>query len=156
MERYSKDRKIGEGSFGAVWLVTDTRNGEKLVMKEIKLTGLPPSEKTATMNEVKLLQRLKHPGVIEFRDSFIVKGEKLCILMEHAGGGDLCKKIQEVKRRGGKFSEAEVLRILAELVDAMTYCHHECKVSDSYPMPCPFHLASFNHTHDVSHWQPHA
>ena len=32
-------------------------------MKEVQLKGIPPSEKTATMNEVKVLQRSKSSGV---------------------------------------------------------------------------------------------
>jgi len=127
--RYTKQRRIGKGSFGEVWLVKDERSsGEQLVMKEVMLKGLPAAERTATMNEVKVLQRLKHDNIVAYRDSFVA-GDKLCILMEYCGGGDLAAQIaQRKKQRGSRFSETEVLKTVSQLVSALTYCHHELKI----------------------------
>ena len=42
-----------------------------------------------------------YAGVIEFRDHFITeRGAKLCIVMEHAAGGDLAALIDERRRSG--------------------------------------------------------
>merc|ERR1719453_952654 len=122
--RYTKKSQIGKGAFGEVWLVTDPLTGEKLVQKEVLLNGLPPSERTATLNEVSVLKTLRHPGVIEFRDSFI-SGDKLHIVMEWASGGDLGKQIELKKKRRERFTEQEILRVMRELTDALCYCQHE-------------------------------
>ena len=126
--RYKKTRSVGKGSFGQVWLVEDVQNGEKLVMKEVMLKGLPPAERASTMHEVAVLQRLCHPCIVRYRDSFVDDGDKLCICMEYASGGDLSSKICALKKQRGRFSEGEVLRILGELVSALAYLHHEAKL----------------------------
>ena len=64
---FSKIKRLGAGSFGTVWLVRSNRDGSTLVMKEVTMKGLPPSEKTATLNEVKILKQLQHPNIIRYK-----------------------------------------------------------------------------------------
>ena len=37
MEKYVRQKKIGEGAFGQAWLVQNKADGRQLVMKEIKI-----------------------------------------------------------------------------------------------------------------------
>ena len=141
-DRYTKTRSVGSGAFGEVFLVKDTRSGEQVIMKEVSLAGLPPRERASTMQEVKVLQRVKHKGVVEFRDSF-TSGDKLCIVMEWASGGDLGKLIKQRKRSGKRFTEAEIVRICSELVEALAYCHHELKLLHRYV--APLHVLHAHH-----------
>ena len=57
--KYRKLKKLGSGSFGTVFLVEDASRA-RFVLKEVDLRGLPLKEQRATMNEVKVLQRLRH------------------------------------------------------------------------------------------------
>jgi serine/threonine protein kinase len=145
--RYSKVKRVGKGSFGEVWLVKDLLSPKQnsLIMKEVLLKGLPASEKQATMNEVRVLQHLQHSNIIAYQNSF-VNGEKLHIIMEHAAGGDLASAIAaRRKQRGARFSEAEILTIVRELVDALSYCHHECKLLHRDLKPANIFLSSSGH-----------
>jgi serine/threonine protein kinase len=145
--RYSKVKRVGKGSFGEVWLVKDMLSPKQnsLIMKEVHLRGLPASEKQATMNEVRVLQHLQHSNIIAYQNSF-VDGEKLHIIMEHAAGGDLASAIAvRRKQRGARFSEAEILTIVRELVDALSYCHHECKLLHRDLKPANIFLSSSGH-----------
>ena len=54
--------------------------------------------------------------------------DRLCIVMEWASGGDLAARIERRRREGKRFEEAEVLRILRQLVNALAYCHCQLKL----------------------------
>ncbi|KAL3892578.1 MAG: hypothetical protein SGPRY_014996, partial [Prymnesium sp.] len=123
---YAKLRAIGKGSFGSVFLARSPQ-GDEVVVKEIPIKGLTPKEREATMNEVRVLKKLKHPHVISYKDSFC-SADTLCICMEHAAGGDLASRIAANRAKGNRFSEAEVVRITYQLVSALAYCHHELKL----------------------------
>ena len=125
--RYRKLSLIGRGTFGTVHLVE--ADGEKLVMKEVSLQGLPRKEQRATMNEVRVLQALKHKHIVRYRDSFVVpKEEKLCIVLEWASGGDLAAYIARHKTAAQPIAEAQVLMIIRQICSALSYCHHELKL----------------------------
>jgi serine/threonine protein kinase len=48
----------------------------------------------------------------------------LHIFMEHAVGGDIGQLIDERKRSGRRFSEAECLKTISQAASALAYCHH--------------------------------
>ena len=106
--QYSKLQAVGKGSFGTVWLV-QARNGERLILKEVSLRGLPAHERKATKHEVEILRRLQHPNIVAYRDSFVDQSaDKLCILMEHCRGGDLAGLIKRRRSARQRFTEEEV------------------------------------------------
>ena len=128
MQKYERLHRVGKGSFGTVWLVKSRRNdGERHILKEVSLKGLPPSERKATMNEVAVLQKLHHPYIIAYRESFVER-DQLGIVMEWAAGGDLGSLIDGRKRARRPFSENEVLRWAYQLISALSYCHHELRL----------------------------
>ena len=46
-------------------------------------------EKRTTLEESKILEALRHPNIIKFREVYKTKRGKLCIVMNYADGGDL-------------------------------------------------------------------
>ena len=81
MEDYAILRAIGKGSYGKVYLVKHLKEaGKQYVLKVIKLKGIPPKEREACRNEVMLMQRLTHPNIVAFKDSFFANNrENLCM-----------------------------------------------------------------------------
>lgn len=45
--------------------------------------------------EAKIMQTLKHPNIINFREVYKTKKGKLCIVMDYADGGDLAEKLKQ-------------------------------------------------------------
>ena len=45
--------------------------------------------KKTTLKEAKILEALKHPNIVKFKEVYKTKKGKLCIVMEYADGGDL-------------------------------------------------------------------
>jgi len=122
--KYTKVKPIGKGAFGDVFLVSTPNEPEQLVLKEVSLANMGAVERKSTMNEVNILKKLNHPHIIAFKESFVVD-QTLCVVMEFAADGDLAGLIEKQKKTGRRFPEATVLRLLAEVVSAMGYCHHE-------------------------------
>ena len=119
-----KGKQLGSGSFGTVYLATHSTSGEQVVLKEVNLRGLNSKDVKSSMAEVEVLKRLKHPNVIAYVDSYKESGQ-LCIVMEYASGGDLGSLIRKKAKEKARLPEPQVLKILAQLMSALAYCHSE-------------------------------
>jgi NIMA (never in mitosis gene a)-related kinase len=87
MEQYARIRVLGEGSFGNVYLMREKRDGGVLVcVKDIPIQGSETCHES--LNEAKLMQKLHHPNIIEYRDSLVSRNQKhLYIVMQYCSGG---------------------------------------------------------------------
>lgn len=85
---YNKEKVIGSGTYGNVWLVRSKRNNCPYVLKEVNLASLNTSEREQALIEVTILSKCKHINIIRYKDSVIDhrKGT-LSIIMEYADGG---------------------------------------------------------------------
>lgn len=55
------------------------------------------NDKQSTFREAKILEVLNHPNIIRFKEVYKTKQGQLCIVMDHADGGDMALKIQEMQ-----------------------------------------------------------
>jgi len=123
---YIKVKALGAGAFGKVFIVKDAVDGQQLVMKEVCLRGLCPKEQRRSLAEVKILRKLEHPHIVEYKDSALRTADNtLCIVMQLCDGGDLAQRIAACQATKKKFSERSVLRVAAQAVSALAYCHHK-------------------------------
>ncbi|EGD78357.1 NEK/NEK1 protein kinase [Salpingoeca rosetta] len=120
---YRRVRLVGSGSFGKAWLVQRKTSLSQYVMKEIAVRLLDEGARKAAVNEVMVLQQLRHPYIVRYRDAFCHNG-MLCICMEYAAGGDLSARIAK-QRAQGLFPEAKVLDYLTQLTLALAYLHRK-------------------------------
>uniref|UniRef100_A0A7S4L130 non-specific serine/threonine protein kinase n=1 Tax=Guillardia theta TaxID=55529 RepID=A0A7S4L130_GUITH len=123
LEEYEVMKLLGKGSFGSVYCVRRLADRSLHVMKKISIHNMPAKERTATEQEVKVLQRLRHPGIVCYEDSFIHKNRQLCIVMTYCEGGDLATVIE--KRRMRAFPENEVVSWFLQIALALQYMHEE-------------------------------
>lgn len=109
VENQSPGRKkqfLGRGTFGEAWLITE-ENGDCFVEKIINLSNQGEEQsnqqRKVTEHEARVLKKLKHPNIIEFRDvKYHKKGPnktELVISMEYAEEGSLQSKIDERVKR---------------------------------------------------------
>ena len=78
----------GEGSFGSVYLVKRISDGQLYALKQVEILSLNDKERQNALNEIRLMASVKHPNIIEYKESFI-DNHRLCLVMEYADGGDL-------------------------------------------------------------------
>ena len=68
------------------------------------------------------MTRLDHRNIIKMYDAF--EDERfLYIVMELCTGGELFDRIIQKTESGERYSEADAARILAQILDALEYCH---------------------------------
>ncbi|KFV54523.1 Serine/threonine-protein kinase Nek11, partial [Gavia stellata] len=123
--RYTIQRKLGNGSFGSVYLVSDrkAKQGEELkVLKEISVGDLKPNETVEANLEAQLLSKLDHPAIVKFYASF-VEQDSFCIITEYCEGGDLDFKIQEYKESGKIFTQRQITDWFIQLLLGVNYMH---------------------------------
>lgn len=101
MEKYVIEKKIGQGSYGGVFIVHLKNNPEKrYVLKRVPLNTLSSKEKKSAEQEVALLRKLQHPNIVRYKDSFLDnKDRDLCIVMRYCEGGDLSSKLKQFNGR---------------------------------------------------------
>ncbi|XP_041533439.1 serine/threonine-protein kinase Nek11 isoform X2 [Microtus oregoni] len=123
--RYVLQQKLGSGSFGTVYLVSDkkAKQGEELkVLKEISVGELNPNETVQASVEAQLLSKLNHPAIVKFHASF-VEQDNFCIITEYCEGRDLDYKIQEYKEAGKIFPENQIVEWFIQLLLGVDYMH---------------------------------
>ena len=90
-EIYKRIKLLGEGAFGKAFLVECLKDGSYCVIKQVDLLKLPENEQRETIKEAKILEALKHPNIVRFREVYKTKKGKLCIVMDFADGKDMLK-----------------------------------------------------------------
>ncbi|NXA16227.1 NEK11 kinase, partial [Sapayoa aenigma] len=123
--RYTIQRKLGNGSFGSVYLVSDrkAKQGQELkVLKKISVGDLKPNETVEANLEAQLLSKLDHPAIVKFYASFVER-DSFYIITEYCEGGDLDYKIQECKDSGKIFTQSQVIDWFIQLLLGVNYMH---------------------------------
>lgn len=60
------------------------------MLKQIDLNQIEDEQgRNLALKEAKILEILKHPNIVRFREVYCTKGNKLCIVMDYAHNGDL-------------------------------------------------------------------
>ncbi|XP_048068154.2 serine/threonine-protein kinase Nek1 isoform X8 [Ursus arctos] len=120
MEKYVRLQKIGEGSFGKAILVKSTEDGRQYVIKEINISKMSNKEREESRREVAVLANMKHPNIVQYRESFEENGS-LYIVMDYCEGGDLFKRINAQK--GILFQEDQILDWFVQICLALKHVH---------------------------------
>ena len=88
-EKYHNIKLLGEGNFGRAYLVEAESNKANYVIKELDILSKNPEEKQKILQEAKIMKSLAHPNIVSFKEVYKTKRDKLCIVMEYAGGKSL-------------------------------------------------------------------
>ncbi|XP_030319251.1 serine/threonine-protein kinase Nek5-like [Calypte anna] len=120
MDKYEVIKKIGEGSFGKIFLAKGKEDNEQCVIKEINLTKMPLEEKEASQKEVILLAKMKHANIVTFYAALQEKN-KLYIVMEYCDGGDLMQRIN--MQHGVLFDEDQILSWFVQISLGLKHIH---------------------------------
>ena len=62
---WKRGEKLGEGTFGEVYVATHEKTGEVAALKKIKLECEDEGVPGTTLREVSLLKELQHPNVVQ-------------------------------------------------------------------------------------------
>lgn len=85
-ERYTKIKLLGQGAYGRAYLVKCENSGDQAVIKEINISSMSDDEKKEALKEAKIMELVKHPNIIRFREVYKTKMGNLCFVMDYAEG----------------------------------------------------------------------
>ncbi|XP_076341063.1 serine/threonine-protein kinase Nek4-like [Tachypleus tridentatus] len=123
MEKYSRVKQIGKGSYGEVWVLKHCTSSKQFVLKQINIQHASKRERCAALLEVQLLATLKHPNIVSYLHSFQSPDGILNIIMGYCEGGDLYSVIR--KRKGILFDEPQVAQWFIQICMALQYLHDQ-------------------------------
>eukprot|EP00755_Sulcionema_specki_P032503 Sspe_Gene.98871::Locus_72264_Transcript_1_1_Confidence_1.000_Length_773::g.98871::m.98871/K20875/NEK6; NIMA (never in mitosis gene a)-related kinase 6 len=118
-------RKIGKGEYSDVYVVMEPNSKTLLAAKVAHLDEMSEQAAKCIEREVEALQKLSHPNIIHYVDSFVM-GRDLILLTEFADGGDLETLLWNRKCHGqGPYGERESSFIFIQLAAALVHLHGE-------------------------------
>ena len=119
--------------------MTRKSDGAEYAMKKVKMVKLTSKEKENALNEVRILASVNHPNVIGYKEAFFEdKTNTLCIVMEHADGGDLLQVINQHKKCNTNFTEKQIWHYYVQLVRGLKalhdlkICHRDIKCANVF------------------------
>ena len=125
MQDYVEDKELGHGAFGVAFLAKRKADQRQCVIKRIKMREMSKRDSVAAKREVAVMQKVQHPNIISYYDSFVAE-ENMHIVMEYADGGTL-HEVVRVARRTGPLRETDIMQYFSQIVVAVR-CLHQNRI----------------------------
>lgn len=78
LDNFEVMEELGSGTYSTVFKARRITDGKIYAIKKVNISQLNDKEKNNALNEITLLSNIKHPNVVEYKDSFISdNGDKL-------------------------------------------------------------------------------
>ncbi|KAJ7353515.1 p21 activated kinase-like protein [Mycena albidolilacea] len=117
---YTKIKKIGQGGSANIYLakMLPLATGKKVAIKEIGLLHQPQEE--LIVNEILVMKELQHPNIVSFLESYLVKSNKVWVVMEYMDSGALTDIVLN-----NTLEEDQISRICLETCKGLEHLHSE-------------------------------
>lgn len=125
LKGYRSLRKLGEGSFGSVWLVEELASGRHMVLKVmLDRATVQDLEIKKFQREMNIASQLDHPNIVGLYKSGSVDG-RFYMLQEYCAGGSLFSYIERSWiRYAGKLPVDLSVNLELQILDALDYAHN--------------------------------
>lgn len=116
-ELYNLDRarKLGEGTFGAVYHA-QTKQGQEVAIKSFNKQGQRSGRQI--VQEVDCLKVLQHPNIARFYDGYYVDESSYHIVIEYCPGGSLTDHLKKQV-----LSDYDRILLCRDLAKGLAYAH---------------------------------
>lgn len=123
LAKYDIQRRIGSGKFSVVYRAKRLADKSVCALKKIQVFDIKDEKsRTKCLQEVKLLEALRHEHIVRYYDSFIEEGV-LFIVFEWAAGGDLKAVIREAERCKSPLDEGVVWSYFRQMSEGLQHMH---------------------------------
>ncbi|KAJ3029125.1 UNVERIFIED_CONTAM: Protein kinase [Siphonaria sp. JEL0065] len=115
---YQRVRQLGEGASGKVYLarpVSSLNSPPLVAIKQMNLKKQPRKE--LLVNEIKFMKELRHPNIVSYLDSFLVRDD-LWLVLEYMEGGKLTDIIDN-----SPMTESHISAICLETLKGLQHLH---------------------------------
>lgn len=113
---FQKLNKVGEGASGSVYLARDLNTGQRVAVKQIVLPK--QNRKDLIINEILIMKEARHPNIVNFQNSYLVRNTILWVVMDLMEGGNLTEVIEK-----NKISEPQMSKIVYESLKGLVHLH---------------------------------
>lgn len=114
-KKYRNLIKIGQGASGGVYTAFEVGTNKCVAIKQMNLEQQP--KKDLIINEILVMKDSKHKNVVNFMDSFLVKGD-LWVVMEYMEGGSLTDVVTF-----NMMSEGQISAVCRETLHGLQFLH---------------------------------
>jgi serine/threonine protein kinase len=112
-------RVLGRGKFGQVYMAREKHSKQIIALKVLVKEQLRANGVAHQLRkEVEIHSRIRHQNILPLYATFQDE-TRVYLVLKHAGGGDLYKKLRANRR----FSEKDAATYVAQLVSALEACH---------------------------------
>ncbi|KAL6709880.1 signal transducing kinase of the PAK [Coniothyrium glycines] len=113
--RYRNLNKIGQGASGGVFTAYEVGTNKCVAIKQMNLEQQP--KKDLIINEILVMKDSKHKNIVNFMDSFLVRGD-LWVVMEYMEGGSLTDVVTF-----NIMSEGQIAAVCRETLHGLQHLH---------------------------------
>lgn len=117
MNRFERLGKLGEGTYGVVYMAKDRSNGAIVALKKIRLEAEDEGVPATAIREISVLKELNHPNVIRLID-VLYQNSKLFMEFEYLEQ-DLHVYMRSVQQMEVLLAKSYMYQLLS----GMAYCH---------------------------------
>jgi len=117
LDKYEKQQKIGEGTYGVVYKAKNRETGQLIALKKIRLENEDEGIPSTAIREISILKEMVHPTIVSLLD-VVNYDNKLYLVFEFLDQ-DLKKYMDTVTT----LSLALVQSYIKQLLQGLTYCH---------------------------------
>ncbi|KAK4995673.1 signal transducing kinase of the PAK [Elasticomyces elasticus] len=114
-KRYRNLVKIGQGASGGVFTAFEVGTNKCVAIKQMNLEQQP--KKDLIINEILVMKDSKHKNIVNFMDSFLLRGD-LWVVMEYMEGGSLTDVVTF-----NMMSEAQIAAVCRETLHGLQFLH---------------------------------
>ncbi|VAI40172.1 unnamed protein product [Triticum turgidum subsp. durum] len=118
MERYKVVREIGDGTCGNVFRAYNIETNEIVAVKKMK-RKFYHWEECISLREVKALQKLNHPNIVQLKE-VTMENHELFFIFEHMD----CNLYDVIRERSAPFSEEEIRKFMLQILQGLVYMHN--------------------------------
>ncbi len=117
-DRYAIERELGSGGMATVYLAEDVKHRRKVALKVLRPDLAAALGPERFLQEIEIAAQLQHPHILPLYDSGEADGF-LFFVMPYVEGLSLRDKLA----KEGELPIADAVRILRDVVDALTEAH---------------------------------
>ncbi|THY50100.1 serine/threonine protein kinase [Aureobasidium pullulans] len=114
-KKYRNLNKIGQGASGGVFTAYEVGTNKCVAIKQMNLEQQP--KKDLIINEILVMKDSKHKNIVNFMDSYLVKGD-LWVVMEYMEGGSLTDVVTF-----NMMSEPQIAAVCRETLHGLQFLH---------------------------------
>jgi len=82
MDQFEKISKLGEGTYGIVFLMKNKKNNELVALKKFRIDSEDEGVSSTALREISLLMSLRHPNIVDVQQVFCGTGS-LTVVFEY-------------------------------------------------------------------------